>query len=281
MSDELLICTNGHESTWPAIEYGAWVAASLDAPIVLLGIAERLPAAPIDSKSPLEDIFARAVKVFEQNDVRYTMEVRNGEAEEVVPREARGANRIVVIGRLARPPLRRLISGRSIHRLLADIPTPVLYVPRACLPIRKLLVCTGGLGYEVNAEQLGIRLGAKSQAQMTLLHVAPPVDLDYPTARTEREHWRDLDKTDSMIGRHVRQALETARAAGLTAEVKARQGNVVEQILAEIRDGSYDLVCMGSQYSGHGLRHLYGPSVTDEVAERVYCPMLTARFGGQ
>jgi nucleotide-binding universal stress UspA family protein len=148
------------------------------------------------------------------------------------------------------------------------------------MPLRKLLVCMGGLGYEVNAEQIGIRLGAKSPAEMTLLHVAPPVDLDYPAARVEREHWRNLETTDSVIGRHVRQALETARAAGLTAQVKGRQGNIVEQILEEIKEGEYDLVCMGSQYSGHGLRQLYGPSVTDEVAERVSCPMLTARYGG-
>ncbi len=281
MADELLICTNGHESTWPAIEYGTWVASSLDASVVLLGIAERLPAASIDAKYPLEDMFARAVELFEQKGIRYTLEVRNGDAEEVLPQEARKVSRIVVVSRLARPPLRRFLSGRSIHRLLAEIPTPLLYVPRACLPLKKMLVCMGGLGYEVNAEQLGIRLAAKSQAQITLLHVAPPVDLDYPTARAEREHWRDLEKTDTMIGRHVRHALETARSAGLSAEVKGRQGNIVEEILAEIRAGNYDLVCLGSQYSGHGLRHLYGPSVTDEVAERVACPMLTARYGGQ
>ncbi len=281
MADELLICTNGHEMTWPAIEYGAWVASSLDAPVMLLGIAEKLPASSIDAKYPLEDMFARATELFEQKGIRYTLEVRNGEAEEVVPQEARKASRIVVVGRLARPPLKRFLSGRSIHRLLAEVQAPLLYVPRACMPLKKMLVCMGGLGYEVNAEQLGIRLGAKSQAQMTLLHVAPPVDLDYPTARTEREHWRDVEKTDSMIGRHVRHALDTARAAGLTAEVKARQGDIVEEILAEIKAGNYDLVCMGSQYSGHGLRHLYGPSVTDEVAERAACPMLTARYAGQ
>ncbi len=278
MSDELLICTNGQEASWPAIEYGAWVASSLGAPVTLLGVAERLPAAPIDAKYPLEDTFARAVQIFEEKGIPYSLEVQNGEAEEVVPREARKANRIVIIGRLARPPLRRFLSGRSIHRLLAEIPTPVLYVPRACMPLKRMLVCMGGLGYEVNAEQLGIRLGAKSQAQMTLLHVAPPVDLEYPTARAEREHWRELEKTDSMVGRHVRRALDAARAAGLTAELKARQGNIVEEILAEIKEGDYDLVCMGSQYSGHGLRHLYGPSVTDEVAERASCPMLTARY---
>ena len=277
MGDELLICTNGQETTWPAIDYGAAVAALIGSPVTLLGIAEHLPSAPIDDKYPLEGIFARAVELFDQRGVRYSLEIESGDAERVIPLEARKRNCIVVLGRLARPPIRRLLSGRSIRRLLAEIATPILYVPQACLPIRKMLVCVGGLGYETNAEQLAIRIGLKSGAEVALLHVAPPVDLDYPTARTERDHWKDLETTDTMTGRHVRQALDTARAAGLNASVRARQGNIIEEIVAEIKGGNYDLVCMGSPYSRHGLRHLYGPNVTDAVAERVACPVLTVR----
>lgn len=277
MGDELLICTNGQETTWPAIEYGASVAAWIGAPVTLLGIAENVPSAPIDDKYPLEGIFARAVELFAQKGVHYSLEVENGDAERVIPREARKRNSIVVLGRLARPPIRRFLSGRSIRRLLADIAMPILYVPRACLPLERMLVCVGGLGYEVNAEQLAIRIGLKSDAEVTLLHVAPPVDLDYPTARTERDHWRDLETTDTMTGRHVRQALDAARAAGLNASLRARQGNIIEEIVAEIRSSSYDLVCMGSPYGRHGLRQLYGPNVTDAVAERVDCPLLTVR----
>ncbi|MGE5074208.1 MAG: universal stress protein [Anaerolineae bacterium] len=278
MSERLLICTNGQSTTCPAIEYGAWMAASVHAPVTLLGIAEHLPSAPIDGKYPLEDIFSRAVELFEQKGVEYTLDVQNGEAESVIPREARKIEGIVVLGRLARPPLKRLLSGRSIRRLLSDIPSPIVYVPQACLPLKRMLVCLGGLGYEINAEQLGIQLGVIHKPEVTLLHVAPPVDLDYPTARAEREHWRDVDKTDTTIGRHVRGALEAARSAGLVATLKGRQGNVVEEILEEIQQGHYDLVCMGSPYSAHGLRHLYGPNVTDEVAERAPCPLLSARY---
>jgi nucleotide-binding universal stress UspA family protein len=144
--------------------------------------------------------------------------------------------------------------------------------------MKKMLVCLGGLGYEIRAEQLGIRLALTNKAEATLLHVAANVDLDYPAARTEREHWRELEKTDSMMGRHLRSALDAARTAGLAANLKARQGNPVEEILAEIHQGHYDLVCMGSAYSGHGLRHFYGPNVTDEVAERAPCPILIARY---
>lgn len=278
MGAEFLICTNGNETTWPAIEYGAYAARASAAPVTLLGVAEHLPSAPIDAKYPLEDIFARAVELFQRNGLQYSLEIKNGDAEQVIPREAHQRDAITVIGRLARPPLKRLLAGRSIRHLLADIATPVLYVPQSCLPLRKILVCSGGLGYEVSAEQLAIRLASFSKARMVLLHVAPPVDLDYPSARLEREQWRDLEKTDSLSGRNLRHARDTALAAGLEVELRSRQGNVVEQILAEIKEGGYELVCMGSAHSRHGLRQLYGPNVTEEVAERVSCPLFTARF---
>src|SRR5512143_3095541 len=227
MGETFLICTNGQETTWPAIEYGAWMAGALQSPITLLGVAERLSSSPIDDKYPLESIFSRAVELFEQNGLRYTLEVQNGDAEQVIPREARKRQALVVLGRLSRPPLRRLLAGRSIRRLLSEIVSPVLYVPQACLPLKRMLVCLGGLGYEINAEQLGIRAGVIAHAEVTLLHVAPPVDLDYPAARVEREHWRDLENTDSLTGRHVRLALDAARAAGLAATLEARQVHVV------------------------------------------------------
>ncbi len=279
MNMEFLICTNGSEDSWPAIEYGAWVAASMEAPVTLLGIAEHLPAnARIDEKHSLEDMFARAVELFGQKRLQYSLEIQNGDAERIIPAEANKQDRVAVIGRLARPRLHRLLAGRSIRYLTERIRNPILYVPKARLPLKKMLVCLGGLGYEVTAEHLAIRIGVQSDAEATLLHVAPPVDLDYPTARAEREHWRNLADTNTLPGRNLRKALETARAAGLKARIKGRQGNIIEEIQAEIVEGEYDLVCMGSPYGGHGLRHLYGPNVTDEIAERAACPILTARY---
>jgi nucleotide-binding universal stress UspA family protein len=72
--------------------------------------------------------------------------------------------------------------------------------------------------------------------------------------------------------------LELAREAGLKAKAIARAGNIVEQILTEIKAGEYDIVCMGSSYSAHSMRQLYTANVTAEVAESAHCPVLTARF---
>ncbi len=278
MKPDLLIATNGFTGTWSSIEYGAWLASTLDKKVTLLGINEHPNPAAIDDHHPLEDIFTRAVELFRQKEIEYTLEIQNGNAEEVVPQRARQADCIVVLSPLGRPQIRRVLMGRSIHHLIEIIKQPILYVPAAKLPLKKILICLGGLGYEVTAEHIAMQMAMKSRAEITLLHIIPPIDLDYPTAKTVSDHWQNLTETDTPIGRSLRKALQIARDDGLAATVKARQGNVVEEILDEARDGNYDLICMGSPYSVNTLRQLYAPNVTAEVADSAGCPVLTARF---
>jgi nucleotide-binding universal stress UspA family protein len=277
MENRLLICTNGFEGTWPSVEFGLWMAAAIGASVSLLAILEDGAEASPAAQSQLNELVQRAQALFTKNGLNITIERRNGNAEEVIPMAAEADDSIVVLGPLGRPILRRFLVGRSIRSLLEEISTPVVYVPRACLPVSRMLFCAGGLGYDMNAEHLGVRLGLAAKAKATLLHVAPPVDLEYPTAIAEREHWRDLVNTDTLTGRNLRRALEQARAAGLDVEIKMRQGSVVDEIQAELREGHYELVCMGSGHSARGLRQLYEPNVTEEIAEASACPVLTAR----
>ena len=278
MTPDLLIATNGFTGTWPSIEYGIWLASNINAKITLLGVNEKLNPAAIDDHNPLEDVFERAIELFKKNQVEYDLLVENGNAEDVIPQKARQGDYIVVLGPLGRPQIRRLLTGRSIRHLMEEIEQPILYVPESKLPLKKILICIGGLGYEVTAEHIAMQMAMKSRAEVTLLHIVPPMDLDYPTARIVRENWQNLTETDTPIGRSLREALNVAKDDGLTASVKARQGNVVEEILSEIKEGGYDLLCMGSPYSTNALRQLYAPNVTAEIAESGNCPVLSARY---
>ena len=278
MKSELLITTNGFKGTWSAIEYGAWLAGALRMKTTLLGVTEGLNPAAIDDHHPLEDVFERAVGLFKQLGVEYSLEVQNGDAVQVIPQKANRGDYITVVSPLGRPQLKRWLTGRSIRHLMEQIQGPILYVPEARLPLKKLLISVGGLGYEVAAENLAFQVASASHADVTILHVIPPSDLDYPTARDVREHLNDLAETDTLPGRSMRQALDVAAKAGLRAKAIARQGNVVEEILDEIKVGEYDLVCMGSAYSTSALRQLYMPNVTADVAENARCPVLTARL---
>ena len=278
MSTELLITTNGFSGTWLAIEYGSWLAQAMRMKIALLGVTEELNPAAIDDHHPLEDVFERAVSLFKARGVEYSLEVRNGDAERVIPETANRGDFITVVSPLGRPQLKRWLTGRSIRSFMEQIEGPILYVPAVRLPLKKLLVSVGGLGYETSAENLAFQVAAASRAEVTILHVVPPTDLDYPTTRDVRENLDRLVETDTLPGRSLRQALEIAARAELTAKAIARQGNVVEEILAEIKEGEYDLVCMGSAYSASALRQMYMPNVTAEVAESAHCPVLTARL---
>jgi len=274
---DVLITTNGYKESWKAIEYGAWFTKAMQMKLTLLGVTETLNPAAIDDHHPLEDVFERAVQLFRERGLTYSLEIQNGDAETVISRRANSGEFITVVSPLGRPQIRRWLVGRSIRHIIETVVNPIVYVPEACLPLNKVLICVGGLGYEVNAENIGLQIAMKSQADVTLLHIVPPVDLDYPTARAASEHWKDLINTDSMLGRNLRKAVEIARAAGLTAHVEVRQGNIVEEISSAMKAGNYDLLCMGSPFGGNALRQLYAPNVTAEIAESARCPVLTAR----
>ena len=278
MDSELLITTNGFKGTWFAIEYGAWLAEIMRMKITLLGVTEVLNPSAIDDHHPLEDIFERAVSLFREKGLDYSLEIRNGEAENVIPEKANSGSYITVVSPLGRPQLRRLIEGRSIRPLMERIQGPILYVPEIRLPLKKILISAGGLGYEAAAENLAIQVASANRAEVTILHVVPPTDLDYPTTRGLRGHTKDLAETNTLPGRSLRHALEIAQNAGLEARAIARQGIIVEEILAEVREGNYDMVCMGSSYSANTLRQYYAPNVTAEVALAAHCPVLTARY---
>ncbi|HSO12209.1 MAG TPA: universal stress protein, partial [Anaerolineales bacterium] len=243
---ELLIATNGYKETRRAIEYGAWLANSMRLKVTLLGVTEEPNPAAIDDHHPLEDIFEEAISLFKDWGVEYSLEVRNGEAEQVIPEKANHGDFITVVSPLGRPQIRRWLTGRSIRLLMEKIVGPILYVPDIRLPIKKMLVSVGGLGYESVTESLGFQVAVASGAEVTILHVVPPADLDYPSTQGVREHLNDLVDTNTLAGRSLRKALDLAKEAGLHAKAIAREGHIVEQILSEIRAGDYDLICMGS-----------------------------------
>lgn len=277
MKYEILIATNGFKGTWFAIEYGAWLAELLGWRVTLLGVTEKQSFAARDDPHPLETILRRASELFQTKALEYSIDRRQGDAEQVIVEKGNQGDFLTVVSPLGRSRLRHWLTGHSFRIFMEQIKGPILYVPQIRLPLQRLLISSGGLGYEVDAENLALQVATISRADVTILHVIPPTDLDYPTTRKTRDRVGDLQDTDTVLGRSLRKGLDIAKAAGLNAKLTTRQGHVVDEILTEVRQGNYDLVCMGSRYSGHGLRQLYTPNVTAEVAETVNCPVLTVR----
>ncbi len=268
----LLICTNGSALTQPALEYGVWLSGLLNMPATLLGIIER----PEDRTST-EKLIGLAEKQLSDRGLAFQTRFEYGNSRRVITEITRAGVYISVVGPLGRPALKRLVQGRSFRRLMANVVTPIVYVPRVRLPLRKAILCMGGLEPVSGAEHLAVLLCQKVQAEITLLHVVEPVTLDYPTAREVRLNWESILDTDTPQGRNLKMALHEIKDAGVKAEFKVRHGNPVHEIMDEICNAPYDLVAMGSTYRAHNLRRLYLPNVTAEVAESIDRPVITMR----
>ena len=270
----ILLCTNGQYSTRPALEYGVWLAGLLEKPVVLLGVDE-------DEKFRLNlrNLLDSTAEKLDGLGIPYEKRVIIGHGTTAIAEAAQSGKYLTVVGPLGRPTWQRVVQGRSFRRLLAKIETPILYVPQTCLPLKRALICVGGLGYAFSLEHLGILIARAAEASITLLHVIEPISLNYPTATEIYQHPDNILDTHTPQAHNLRQALAEIHAAGLKVDLIVRHGNIVHEIYDEVQTGDYDLIGLGSQYSAKGLRHLYTPNVTAEIAETINRPVLAVRMG--
>ena len=115
-----------------------------------------------------------------------------------------------------------------------------------------------------------------------VLQVIPEVD--ERLRHYERLHESELRQIESLFG-HEGHGLEVAVRArdrlkplGLEADRKVRQGDPAEEILAEIRDGAYDLVVLGSDGTGRIGEPRLG-SVAARVVREGQASVLVMRAG--
>jgi nucleotide-binding universal stress UspA family protein len=281
MKSNITIFTNGYDGTWNSIQFGAWLAKAFTRPVTLVGVIEH-----DDDDHPVEEMFSRAIALFREAGVEYRLEVEDGSVEQAArarralidsPKSVGDPEHIILLGPFGRNPMKKMLLGRSFRYFMELFGQPIAYIQEFRLPIKKILLCVGGLGYTIQVEPLVLELAKADNADVTLFTVIPPGDLDYPEARIVRQNWQHLQETDTVIGRTLRLGLEMARNAGVAAVVKTSHGSILEEIKNEIKEGDYDLVVMGSQFSSHTLRQFYAPNVTADIAEVCTTPILTVR----
>ena len=271
MESKILLVTNGCTKSWAVIEYAAGMAKLMQTSLTLLGVVEKT-----DEHHPVEEIFSRAISLFQEKELEYDLQLVNGETEDVLAEMDWNENTYLFVGALGRSQFRHWLVGHSLRKIIENVPSPIFYAREAPLSIKKVLVCFGGLGYTEKAEEIGIRIGKLTGAELTFLHVIPPVEADHlPSKKLDNNQNAMID---AQPARTLKNAQQHALDNGVKSHVSVRHGNIVNQILKELDGQKYDLICMGSSFShADNLRHLYAPNVTAEIAESVKCPILTAR----
>ena len=253
---KFLICVEGSQPADEAAELGEALARSAGAETARIRVVEsqreaerhRETASLIRAGSPVQEILAEAT---------------------------RGNFDLIVIAPHTRSGLARLFVGSTASRLAKQSTTPLLIVKAHREAVRRILICTGGEAPGAYCAEWGGRVAGWTGASVTILHVMSQLAL------TEKAKLEDLDDTaeeaisqGTREGLHLQKAVALAREAGAPAEVKPkiRHGLVLDEILAEVESGGYDLVVVGAHYvpGNDSLRGLLLDDITDQIIAQ--CP---------
>ena len=269
----LLLCTDGTSHSGPALTFGCRLAALLAAQVTVLGASARPDRGPTLSRS-----LADACATLSDSGLACDTVIRQALPRRAIAAQAHaGRYYLVIVGLLEHGRIRRWLRGPSTRRILRDVAAPVLVVPAHRPALRHILLCSGDLWYPAETVRLVGQIALSAQAEVTLLYVIPQPLLHYPILREIEDAWGALLQTDTPQGRNLKAGRDTLRRLGIETGVKLRHGPVAQQIMAEIREGEYDLVALGSTYAAQGLRRYFASGITDLVVEHAGRPVLVVR----
>ena len=144
----------------------------------------------------------------------------------------------------------------------------------------KVLFCTDGSEGALKALRRGARWLRGAGAQACVLYVVP--ELDERFRHYERLHEAELQDIERIFGDRgpgaevLAQAREVLGREDLEATRKVRTGDPAEEILAEVREGGYDLVVLASRGHSRIERFLLG-SVSQRVCEAAESSVLIVK----
>jgi nucleotide-binding universal stress UspA family protein len=271
----ILICSNGMPAADSATRIGGVMAGACRAETTLLGIAEK----PADEQALREALEVEA-QVLRHNGVEPNVVIRGGEPIRQILAATSASNYdLVVIGAERRGTSGLYWRSEKTYEVIKAIRPPVLVASGESSELKRFLVCTGGKEFIGAALQLTGEMAAAMGASVTLLHVMAEPPAMYADLVQLEEDLDRLLASKSELGTNLRRQKEELESAGVTTEVRLRHGIVVDQVLAEAREGDHDLIVTGSSESRGMLQHYIMGDVTRSILNHTNCPVLVARSG--
>lgn len=272
---KMLVCSDGSEPADRAIRFAVMVAGACKAEVTLFGIIEEPGPADV-----LLDSLKRGQTLFRDKGIAAELVTKVGNPiEEIVRRTTETAFDLVVIGAVRKEPRGLFWLSSKAYKIVKEVEPPVLIVAGKVGALKRILICSGGKNYIDAAVGLTGGIAQGAGAQLTLLHVLPEPPAIYARLPRMRESADWLLNSQSELGMNLRREKETLEKMGVTAELKLRRGAVLEEILKEVDEGSYELVVTGSALS-RGLQTYVLGDVSREVVNRASCPVLVVRTRG-
>ncbi|HST30007.1 MAG TPA: universal stress protein [Chthoniobacterales bacterium] len=272
---KILICSDGMPAAESAMRLGGAVAGPLKADVLVLGVAEKR-----EDEADLQQALEKQTQTLREQNLSPKIEMCAGDpVSQITTETAKTKYDLVIIG--ARKTGSTGLHWRSekMYELIKSISPPVLVAIGEWAQLKRFLVCTGGKEFIEEAVQLTGQLAKATGASVTLLHVmAEPPAMYADLVRLEEDVERLLG-SGSELGINLSEQKADLEKLGVPAEVRIRHGIVVDQVFAEVRERSYDLIVTGSSRARGMLRHYIMGDLTRTILNHANCPVLVARAG--
>ena len=208
-------------------------------------------------------------------------EVRYGEPLDVIDRQARGFD-LVVVGTHGRTGLDHLFVGSMAERIVRHVDRPVLVARDLPTTPRRILVPVDFSDPSRAAFRLGIELSENFEAELHLLHVVPMlpaleaaelmvVDNGFLSEMPLHDYaqWR----AEEDLRRFLRQA-----GSARPVSIDVRVGDPAQEIVETAKAVAADLLVMGT-HGEQAWAWVGVGSVAEHVVREAPCSVLTTRWG--
>ena len=267
-----LISTNGESRFDQAATFAASLVNPVEDEVILLGFQEEVenPALSASLQKLTESFGKTRIKQILQsgNPVDLIEEINKKEKVD-----------IVVYGSRGRHGFSRLILGSVAAYLEHRLKCSLLVVRDKPVPVQKILVSVTRSPASQNPVKVAGKIAQNTGANVTLLHVMSQLPLT-DKARTGPLHMtaEEAIAQHTLEGDHLQQALETLQKMGVQANAVLRHGLVLDEVIAELKEGNYHMLIIGAHRIPENLplANLLMEDMADMILMHTQCPVLIA-----
>ncbi len=141
--------------------------------------------------------------------------------------------------------------------------------------MKKILIATDGSDTALTAIDAGLELAATEHAEVVFVHVTSLLELAPETDGNEAPERIPRAEADAVLS----EAVEQARARGITAKTELLIGYAPKQIVRLARDIDAELIVIGSRGLGRVKSAVLG-STSREVLAKADGPVMVVRETG-
>lgn len=272
----ILIATGGATHSEIAIRQVALLPLAAQLSVTVLTIVKHA-----EDKRFAEGILAHAVDLLQGKVGRIHSKIRVGQtAEEIVLEGEEYPYDLIVMGQ--RPSRRLLVRmlGAVTQHVIQRTSRPVLIAKAEARAFDHILLCDSGVQSPTLLQLLRTRLpglltGVKD---VTVLHVMSQISAR-PGVRGKdlRATAEELIAEQTPEGELLARDVQVLHQMALESQPKVRHGLVVDEILAEAKNGNYDLVVIGGHRSAEGVPRFLLDDLARPIAEHVRRAVLVVR----